>query len=325
MSSLLRGLTLPDSITDVLSETMTDVLSKWTSDYTSPPGTLYHYTSADGMVGILKSLALWMTDIRYMNDLSELQYGNDILAERIDARLAKDNFGVSVNEFLNRCRRSVGSSPPGAATYSTSFCQDGNLLSQWRAYRGRGGGYAIGFDFVHTLRLLDKPCVLVKMTYDQHVQVESLDDAIGVFLNLAEPIDISTEVGNGLLAEVVRAFMSVTGALISAFKHPAFKEEHEWRLIYRAYSDPRINRGADMPNVRTYAGNVIPYYEVSFAKAIEASKDDTLGIRFPIVELAIGPTINARLNTESVRSALLGLAPDVEHRVVDSDIPLRWL
>lgn len=295
------------------------------SDNTSPPGTLYHYTSADGMVGILKSRSLWMTDIRYLNDLSELQYGKDILTARIDSKLANNDIGANGKEFLNRCRRSVGSSAPGEGTFSTSFCQDGNLLSQWRAYRGRGGGYAIGFDFVHTLRFLDKPCALAKMTYDRDVQTEVLDSSIEKFSSLLESIDMSSDDGRQSFDGAVNAFMGMTGTLITAFKHPAFKEENEWRLIYKARSDPRINRGTDSPKIRTFDGNVIPYYEVSFDAAIEVSKDDTGGIRFPIVEIVIGPTINAQLNKESVRGALLAIAPDVEHHVTDSAIPLRWL
>jgi len=79
------------------------------------------------------------------------------------------------------------------------------------------------------------------------------------------------------------------------------------------------------PDIRTFDGNVIPYHKVSLVGAITASKDDTSGIRFPIVNVMIGPTVNPELNRNSVTNALLSIAPDVEHLVTDSGIPLRWL
>jgi hypothetical protein len=35
------------------------------------PATLYHYTSVDGLLGILRSKRIWATDIRFLNDRSE--------------------------------------------------------------------------------------------------------------------------------------------------------------------------------------------------------------------------------------------------------------
>jgi len=35
---------------------------------------------------------------------------------------------------------------PGYQFYACCFCEDPDILSQWRTYANRGGGYAIGFD-----------------------------------------------------------------------------------------------------------------------------------------------------------------------------------
>jgi hypothetical protein len=84
------------------------------------------------------------------------------------------------------------------------------------------------------------------------------------------------------------------------FKHPAFQEEREWRLVHIGGGHPRYDRSATTPKIRTFDGNLIPYREVSFRPAVEASTDDTAGIRFPIVDVKIGPTMNAELNRESI-------------------------
>ena len=48
----------------------------------SPP-VLYHYTSAPALLGIIKSNKIWATNIRYMNDSSELSYTYDLANEII--------------------------------------------------------------------------------------------------------------------------------------------------------------------------------------------------------------------------------------------------
>src|SRR5687767_5789612 len=41
-------------------------------DNNSPPESLWHYTSLSGLLAILKDQNIWATDIRYLNDSSEL-------------------------------------------------------------------------------------------------------------------------------------------------------------------------------------------------------------------------------------------------------------
>ena len=108
------------------------------------------------------------------------------------------------------------------------------------------------------------------------------------------------------------------------FKHPDFREEREWRLVHFTSVSPTLGRSDDIPKFRSYDGNVIPYYSVDFEKAIALSRDDTYGHAFPIVELMIGPTINADLNQESVKLLLLSLNPDIVPNINRSGIPLRW-
>ena len=53
-----------------------------------------------------------------------------------------------IQNFLGTLRmlvRNFGSSQ--FHSFVSCFCQSGNLLSQWRAYADKGGGYCIGFDF----------------------------------------------------------------------------------------------------------------------------------------------------------------------------------
>jgi len=40
------------------------VLASWGEYHQPLPGVLYHYTSADGLIGILTSRSIWLTDLR---------------------------------------------------------------------------------------------------------------------------------------------------------------------------------------------------------------------------------------------------------------------
>jgi hypothetical protein len=134
------------------------------------PTTLYHYTNAAGLLGILKpSFSSWeddntnlvpqltkaaqlrASDVRYMNDSQELKFGARYFAPRLaqaatdeslpdDTRRACEGLAAfflkaDVFDWALRC-------------FAACFCDNGDLLSQWRGYaRGAGGGgYAIGFN-----------------------------------------------------------------------------------------------------------------------------------------------------------------------------------
>jgi hypothetical protein len=101
-----------------------------------PPRRLYHYTTLSGLVGITSSHSLWASDVRYMNDASELTYAAELISEVLTETLSKVE-----NEVV---RAALPPPHPGFANpfeygmrpFAACFCEDGDLLSQWRGYRG---------------------------------------------------------------------------------------------------------------------------------------------------------------------------------------------
>src|SRR5690349_17642809 len=53
-------------------------------------GTLWHYTTAAGLLAILKSDRLWASSAAMLNDSSEIEYGISLLQERWE-RFAKES------------------------------------------------------------------------------------------------------------------------------------------------------------------------------------------------------------------------------------------
>jgi hypothetical protein len=52
-----------------------------------PPDHLYHYTSIEGLMGILTNRSLWATEIYFLNDTQELRYSDGVLKKVCDELL----------------------------------------------------------------------------------------------------------------------------------------------------------------------------------------------------------------------------------------------
>lgn len=138
---------------------------------------LFHYTTIDGLEGILKSQTLWATHALFLNDKAEIVAFKDRLCDLLrpavsvgveslahvpaNQRLLEQTGGkeavveqVARDIVQSMYATLLGSptSPPYINPFIVSFCTplskrvaDHGLLSQWRGY-GRDGGYAIVFD-----------------------------------------------------------------------------------------------------------------------------------------------------------------------------------
>jgi hypothetical protein len=117
------------------------------------PARLFHYTSQEGLLGIISSRVVWATNLLYLNDSSELLYGFTLARDVFKSMLADKN-SKSVIDFLKQGLGllDVSALLPNRDYYTFCLCQRPDLLSQWRAYAASGGGYAIGFE-MHDLAL----------------------------------------------------------------------------------------------------------------------------------------------------------------------------
>jgi hypothetical protein len=325
----LKG--FPTEKKEKLDSLRTTILKNWLRLHVAIPSTLYHYTTAEGLIGILTSASFWMTNLRYMNDLSELQYARDLIGEVLDSKSPEYASNDVLSEFFRRVKNTFSPFEGGTEAFATCFCENGNLLSQWRAYGGKGGGYAVGLDFFHLVRFLSKPCFLRKVIYDPDEQKRIILDVINNICNLLNEMnpkqDVKQADSDNTLPQFCLFLNRILGEYIFCFKHPEFAQEQEWRLVHIWECNPTLNRESDFSDLkfRTFGGNVIPFCEVSFENAIKASRQDDYGLSFPIQELVIGPTLNPEFNRQSVQTLLTKINPDHFPLIKKSGIPLRWL
>lgn len=239
------------------------------------PDVIYHYTSAAGLVGIIQSRSIWATDCLFLNDHKELTHAEDIyqsLHTRWSNESPDEEFSSRISEIMK-----IVQSWRSASTLTTSFSEEGDVLSQWRAYCPPEGGYSIGFagDFWKTLGT-SFSLALYKCIYDS-------DDQTKTILNIIDPV------GNQKWGVSPSTFELLYRGLRAVLKHPSFREEKEWRIV--SLDPTSIISGL---KYRTIKNCIVPYYNLKFR-----------GESLPINEIVIGPTLNPEASEYGLRQFLL--------------------
>ena len=106
---------------------------------------LYHYTTADGLIGIVSTQQLWATRAFYFNDAGEILGGIRTAQEQLRRlqEASRDPEDGARWEWLSKQLARVGTELTSMPVFVCSLSAAPDLLSQWRAYC-RGGGFAIG-------------------------------------------------------------------------------------------------------------------------------------------------------------------------------------
>lgn len=102
-------------------------------------GHIYHYTSVDGISGIIDKHEIWMSNTAFMNDTTELKMLQNAKAIFKDTDFAYDAVRHEWNDMLNQQRVDENRQTD---YYMASFSRKKDSLEQWRAY----GNFCIGFD-----------------------------------------------------------------------------------------------------------------------------------------------------------------------------------
>src|SRR5476649_781416 len=113
------------------------------------PSRLYHYTSLNGILGILDSGSIRASEVRYLNDSAEVALAFKLMAREIaERRKAITDSGPG--EILNQFHDWIDiRSSRGPMIFVTAFTQNGNLLSQWRGYSPSAQGVSFGLASTH--------------------------------------------------------------------------------------------------------------------------------------------------------------------------------
>ena len=284
------------------------------------PKLLYHYTSAAGLLGIVETGRMRATHARYLNDSSEIEVLWQHASTRLQQILA-DAKSKEDKEYLAEVIGAVESRRM-SNEFVASFSENADDLSQWRAYCSGEPGFSIGFlrEAVSTQWVSDPQggkssfvgAQLNKVRYVSADCVALIDSAMDDALAIGKQFDGRKGFGGHTIskADGARAWISL---LAPKYKHAAFCQECEWRLVLSKPHKP-------MPGQRFRPGKskVIPYIEVELNKGT----DGKIAEKYMIERVIVAPTPNPELGVEAVQGLFLAHGhPEVE--VVASEVPYR--
>jgi hypothetical protein len=224
------------------------------------PELLYHYTTQEGLLGILKSRSIWASHIRFLNDTSEgkifLGAFTEILEEmRKNNQKSKGEYSkISTPLKIYRARADIKNLVLSLDIYAASFTRDGDLLGQWRAYSGNAGGFSIGFSGVQ-LNIDGKEFILDHGNQFYHdesplqqclykdlrtIFPELKEAADSAALLSAEPVQkgsLTTKAGHGrpITAAQPEDLLFRIAKAASITKHDSFRQEQEWRIAGQSH------------------------------------------------------------------------------------------
>jgi hypothetical protein len=271
---------------------------------------LYHYTDLAGLQGIINKHDLWLTHSAYLNDEEEMKLGYKIAHAAIEAARAMRQdvdwamYLLAIEQLLEN--------PVSAGVYICCFCQEDNLLSQWRGYGANGTGVSIRLDPQQFSYITgpDSPHGGLMRLWRVFYKPETQSDIISKAINFA--FDFPPNPASPLRERALRAARFIE-FFVPTIKNPDFTAENEYRMIFTPPQNCPVK-----PQFRVGRGMLIPYYSL---KELSGNKDNET-YRLPITGVRVGPSVNKALNAESIQ-LLLNHAGYSDVRVDQSNTPYR--
>jgi hypothetical protein len=240
------------------------------------PDTLYHYTSINGLEGILKGKQFWVSQFDFLNDRTELYYTYDLCKNIIFEMANKDlKANALILKFLNPYLFEMDEQ---LYILSLTTNRDSNLL--WSNY-SNNDGYNIAIDYQRCVEEFKrseegKKYIITcnKVVYDKSYQEKLLRRLIGGIFKLVEYYKITDEtkeIPQGFKACISTISSSIT-LLASFFKDTAFSQEEEVRVAFFMDPDHPAEKDFKISN-----GSFIPFIKMPFSTSGKIIKGVTIG------------------------------------------------
>jgi len=317
---------------------------------------VYHYTTWDGLLGILQTKTLWATHYKFLNDYLEIVLFRDKLIffllphvrqeyEKVIKRSPDNQQKINRAGGLDyACQHDTelfvdtAYEVTGKEIYILSFCGEhkdphinsNGLLSQWRGY-GTGGGFALVFNTHKLEEMMSIECN--KYEYGDMFLCDVIysDDEDKFKKDLSEDLSI--------LADDVKRLYSLYGKplnekekrdtlkgyysfvrCISSYKHCGFSEENEVRIVALPVV---LNQYQEILKLASLEGiKLKPEKERKFRKKNDQLVPyielfNSIDVELPIERIIVGP----HKEKETRAAALRTMLRNTNIEITCSDIP----
>jgi len=313
---------------------------------------LYHYTTQDGLLGILKNNCLWATHYKFLNDYSEIILFKDKLISLIYPYVLEDFKKLikhspkvkqkiykmgGLHQVVQHDAKVLIDAQYGALgdeIYIFSFCgqperpniANNGLLSQWRGY-GTGGGAALVFDTkkleeilaIEALRFEYSAVLIADIIYSDNEQSlkEELSDNLSIIADIVKHFFNHENLGQKKVIDASKGYIPFVNC-ISRYKHYGFSEENEVRVV----ALPTVIDQEHLTLAQADGVTLKPEKEKKFRQKngqhipyIELF--DSSDITLPIEKIIIGPHIEKEARATALRAKL----DTTNIEITCSDIP----
>jgi hypothetical protein len=238
------------------------------------PETLTHYTDLAGLKGIVENKEFWLSHAAFLNDPEELSHGMK-MAKTVLTSLADktgDELSTTARRALLRKILKDFEAFKAPDAFITCFCEEHDLLSQWRGYSSRQG-VSVSFDTQKLMKVVKSQGAEIMQVHYGRVQPRKqiLSQIRQHLPDIVDDWDYMITLLSD--AEIREKFAQIVGAAIPRFKHLGFREENEWRLVV-------MNPDTGSINFRPRSQLMLPYIKLSLGKG-----------QLPITGVTIGPGI----------------------------------
>lgn len=293
------------------------------------PDVVYHYTSMEALLSILRNKELWATSISYLNDVSEYKLYIETVQRRLPAfgeRRPNLNLDVFIENVVleGELEMSFRRRP-----FVVSFSRVRDSLTHWRSYCAAGNGVCIGF------RVQSLKGASVKTKNPQPgmiVPAPSFDEVM--YFDPEDPqftngsLELAYRVAGKFLEEDPRLAETMDDPLSSYFRfavmsHAAFFKDHAFanECEFRLHVGDILLR-QDALCFRTTRTSLVPYVPLVIPDSMpHQTGPDPFNMWRAVESITVGPTPNMALSMEAVQGYCM--TQGVATRLIASKVPYR--
>lgn len=267
------------------------------------PSELYHYTSLEGVLGIIQSGEIWANHIKFTNDENELDHGREIVRSELALLPEFENIFTMVQ---------LDSMWSLYEPYVFSLTGLSDRSGQWKSYGAEGYGAALAFSTkrLHASFVGDERYALLRVRYEEEDQKRQVR-------NLLRSVLVQYRNLKGIDYDIDHFRTIIYGALLIlclTFKSSSHHEEQEYRLIYYKMSDEPedqklpVNFRSRFGRMGQFADYILPYVKIPISSLL------------PINELILG----SRLDFNTNKDAFLMIEPSLSGKITPSETKIRF-
>lgn len=279
---------------------------------------VYHYTSPNAFLNIIRSKTIRFTDIRYMNDHSERVFFIKLLIDFFESNhekyphcenafwdLIKENNLDDIKSLkAHDVKLSFWKHHPDMKAHTFILCtsEAKDSLGMWNYYVNGNSyqGYNIGIDISKFIKIFEN-MPLVKsdsitvnygeIIYNRYNQLDSIDNHLNIVEKNIEEIILQ---GVSSIGETeychYREMLNYINTFSCFFKDESFSDEREYRIMLQIHGDIEENDKIDLDFV-VKNGLIVPFINIQIP-------NDS------VKEISISPITEADITKSSIEELL---------------------